>query len=706
MTKFSHLHWMHWLVIVLSFVLTTGAWYFAQSQVDNKQMTQFNRDVSNVHEVLEIRMQRYEDALWGGVATIQSQSSGIDHNEWRRFSNVLNIEERYPGINGIGVIYAIDNGNTDIFVSEQQRARPEFKIHPPHKAPETFPITYIEPIENNRAALGLDMAHEKNRYDAIKRARRTGMATITGPIILVQDHKKTPGFLFHAPFYNDNMNAPFMTENQRQNDFKGTVYAPFIFSKLIDGLLEQEKRDVHIRIKDGDVILYDEINDVPPKNKTFHSSTANNFYGRVWTIDVMAAPLFYETYDNNQPIFILIGGIIIDLLLIYLFLTLSRTREQALGDARDKTAKLSKRENELGMIFNNVPASIWYKDSENKILRLNATAAKAMGGKVEDFEGQNTYDLFPDIAKQYHDDDLEVINSNSPKFGIIEEFKPIGAAHRWIRTDKVPYTDPTTNAKMILVVSQDITDIMKAEVERERLIEQLASSNEELERFAYIASHDLQEPLRMVRSYSQLLKQKYASQLDADANKFIDIACDGATRMQTLIEDLLEYAKMGETSGERHEIDCNDVVAYVKNDLETVIAEKQATITIDNLPNVYANEVRLARLFLNLIGNAIKYSKADRKPNVHIAAEEKEDCFEFSVKDNGIGMRAEYLEQIFEPFKRLHGKNEYPGTGIGLAICYKIVERLGGRIWAHSEIDKGSTIYFTIPKNNKEQDEQ
>jgi chemotaxis family two-component system sensor kinase Cph1 len=210
----------------------------------------------------------------------------------------------------------------------------------------------------------------------------------------------------------------------------------------------------------------------------------------------------------------------------------------------------------------------------------------------------------------------------------------------------------------------------------------------------------------MVRSYSQLLKQKYASQLDADANKFIDIACDGATRMQALIEDLLEYAKMGETSGECHEIDCNDVVAYVKNDLETVITEKQATITIDNLPNVYANEVRLARLFLNLIGNAIKYSKADRKPNVHIAAEEKEDCFEFSVKDNGIGMRAEYLEQIFEPFKRLHGKNEYPGTGIGLAICYKIVERLGGRIWANSEIDKGSTIYFTIPKNNKEQDEQ
>jgi PAS domain S-box-containing protein len=420
---------------------------------------------------------------------------------------------------------------------------------------------------------------------------------------------------------------------------------------------------------------------------------------------VMATQSFYDSYENNQPILILLGGIVIDGLLIYLFFTLARTREKALGEARDTTNKLSKREKELGMIFNNVPANIWYKDDENVILRLNKTAATAMGGTIEDFEGKNTYDLFPDIAKKYHEDDLEVIHSGKPKLGIIEEFKPVRAAHGWVRTDKVPYTDPVTGKKMILVVSQDITSMMEADIEREQLIAKLAASNEELERFAYIASHDLQEPLRMVKSYTQILQQKYESLLDEDGKKYINIASDAATRMQALIEDLLDYAKMGDNSDKYVDVNCNETVAYIVENLDGIIKEKKASLQIEDLPTVYANEVRIARLFQNLIGNAIKYSKAGEKPSVRVRVEDKDHFYEFSVKDNGIGMRTEYLDQIFEPFKRLHGKNEYPGTGIGLAICYKIIDGLGGRIWANSEINKGSTFYFTIPKKPKERDE-
>ena len=699
MKNIINLHWAHWLVIALSFILTMGAWYFAQTQVNNKQDAQFKRAVDTVHELLNIRMQKYEDALWGGVATIQSQSNGLDHHEWKRFADVLNIEDRYPGINGIGVIYAVDKNNAQTFIANEKINRPEFEIHPPHNSTECFPITYIEPIESNRAALGLDMAHEKNRYEAVKIARRTGNATITGPIVLVQDNAKTPGFLFHAPFYKDNMNAPFMTEEERVNDFKGTVYAPFIFHKLIEGLLEKDKRDVLIRVRDGSHIMYDEIKNTPIKEDGFYSSQQDNFYGRVWTIDVTAAPLFYNTYENRQPLFILIGGIFIELLLIYLLLALARAREQALGEAKRKTDRLSKRENELEMIFNNVPVKIWYKDDQNTILRLNKMAATGMGGAIEDFEGKNTYDLFPEIAKKYHDDDLEVIRSNTPKLGIVEEFKPIGAAHSWVRTDKVPYTDPITGKEMILVVSQDITKIMEADIEREQLIEKLAESNEELERFAYIASHDLQEPLRMVRSYTQLLERRYKSQLDDDAIKYIQFASDAAIRMQALIEDLLDYAKMSDNSDKYVEIDCNTVVEYVVENLEAIISEKDATLDIDPLPTILANEVRIARLFQNLIGNALKYSKQGEKPHVRLRFTDKDTHYEFAIKDNGIGMKQQYLNQIFEPFKRLHGKTEYPGTGIGLAICYKIVDGFGGKIWANSEIGKGSTFYFTIPKH-------
>ena len=235
--------------------------------------------------------------------------------------------------------------------------------------------------------------------------------------------------------------------------------------------------------------------------------------------------------------------------------------------------------------------------------------------------------------------------------------------------------------------------------------EELKRSNSELEQFAYVASHDLQEPLRMVSSYMALMKRRYEGTLDSDADDFIGFAVDGANRMQTLINDLLTYSRVGTRGKPLTPIDCTSVLEQVLMNLEVAIDESGAVVTHDPLPTVMADDSQLAQVFQNLIGNAIKF-RGEEPPHIHIAAEQKSDEWVFSVADNGIGIDPESFDRIFEIFQRLHGRDEYSGTGIGLAVCKKIVERHGGRMWVESEPGKGATFYFTIPAVRTEGGEQ
>ncbi len=243
----------------------------------------------------------------------------------------------------------------------------------------------------------------------------------------------------------------------------------------------------------------------------------------------------------------------------------------------------------------------------------------------------------------------------------------------------------------------DITEMKKsAEQALFGLNEDLLRSNKELEQFAYVASHDLQEPLRMVSSFTQLLEQRYKDKLDQDGVEFIQYAVDGARRMQTLINDLLAFSRIQTRGKELSNVDMNVVLDRTIFNLNLMIQEKQALITNDELPFVKADEVQMIQLFQNLIGNAIKFCNI--APKIHIEVKEEIDCYIFSVKDNGIGIEPQYFEKIFQIFQRLLPKDQYEGTGIGLAICKRIVQRHGGHIWVESEINKGTNFYFMLLK--------
>jgi PAS domain S-box-containing protein len=246
----------------------------------------------------------------------------------------------------------------------------------------------------------------------------------------------------------------------------------------------------------------------------------------------------------------------------------------------------------------------------------------------------------------------------------------------------------------------DVTDQKRTEEHLKKTMSDLARSNAELERFAYVASHDLQEPLRMVSSYLQLLERRYKDRLDGDALEFISYAMDGSDRMKTLINDLLAYSRVGTRGKDFALTDCEEVLTQALTNLKVSIEENKAIVSHDPLPSIIADDVQLESLFQNLIGNALKFH-GKKKPKIHVGVEQKGKEWVFSVSDNGIGIDPHYFDRIFIIFQRLHNRETYPGTGIGLAISKRVVERHGGRIWAESEPGKGATFYFTMPVSSK-----
>ena len=244
-------------------------------------------------------------------------------------------------------------------------------------------------------------------------------------------------------------------------------------------------------------------------------------------------------------------------------------------------------------------------------------------------------------------------------------------------------------------LGREKNDLVEARQKLEESVAELGRSNADLQQFAYVASHDLQEPLRMVSSYTQLIARRYKGKLDADADEFIAFAVDGANRMQRLILDLLAYSRVN-TAGRQFEPTAMETVLKAAlNNLTDAVKESQAIITHDPLPAVMGDDKQLAQLFQNLLSNAVKFGGA-QPPRIHISAKQTDGEWLFSVRDHGIGLDPQYADRIFVIFQRLHTRAEYPGTGIGLAICKKIVERHGGRIWVESELGKGATFYFTL----------
>ncbi|MDO6432915.1 ATP-binding protein [Flavitalea sp. BT771] len=371
---------------------------------------------------------------------------------------------------------------------------------------------------------------------------------------------------------------------------------------------------------------------------------------------------------------------------------------------RSQTKDLQASEEKYKTLFYKSPLPKWIYDQDTlQFLEVNEAAVRLYGYSQEQFKNMTIKDIRPqedierlleDIAglrtsrETYRDSNWRHLKKNGEVIDVELTAHPIEYERK--------------RARMVIV--NDITERKKAETLLQQLnhdlearAAELAASNAELERFAYIASHDLQEPLRMVSSFLQLLQKKYKGQLDDKATQYIHFAVDGAERMKTLILDLLEYSRVGSGKGSFTPVKMDDVMKEVGETFREKIIAARAKVEIGHLPDAYGDKVQLVQLMQNLVGNALKYHSGD-PPLIRVQGNEVPGGWLYSVQDNGIGIDPMFFEKIFIIFQRLHNKSDFSGTGIGLAICKKIVERHGGRIWVESSPGKGSSFFFTIAK--------
>jgi PAS domain S-box-containing protein len=363
-----------------------------------------------------------------------------------------------------------------------------------------------------------------------------------------------------------------------------------------------------------------------------------------------------------------------------------------------KNAEEALRESEerFKMLFDNAPDAYCIRTPEGTFVDINKAAEQLAGISRKDIIGQTVKDLGVLSGEQSERAiDLQV-NLGEQRFNQPYEFVLNRVDGTQITIEQRTFPVSIRGQTTLFTIAQDITQRKHAEAEMERRAQELARSNKELQTFAYVASHDLQEPLRMVSSYVQLLARRYKGRLDADADDFISYAVDGANRMQTMINDLLSYSRVGTRGKPLEPTDSLAVVSRAMANLQKAIEDNGAVVTTEPLPTVMADAEQLVQVFQNLIGNAIKFHGSG-PPRVHISAERRPDEWLFSVRDNGIGIDPQYHERIFVMFQRLHSRDEYDGTGIGLAICKKIVDRHGGCIRVESEVGHGATFLFTIP---------
>ena len=686
------------IAVVLSISMTLVAWKVMTLYITEKNRNTFSDLMHETEKSFLYRLDAYGNGLLG-AASFFAGSQYVDHEEWKSFVDSMRIDKNYSGMNGIGYIRPVAIEDVDAYIAQMRKeGRTDFSIKPYLNADTFFVIQYIEPLKDNKAAVGLNIAFEKNRFDAAVHAIDTGRPTITRPIVLVQDDQRLPGFLLLHPIYEPG--KPINTVEERRASFRGWIYAPFIAYSFLKSFLADDgtASGLFFTIYDGAEKNHNDLIYAPPPPEKsykpkYREEKTVDVLEQKWTFVWESTPELEARLRSGEPFIILFSGMIFTSLLSMFLLVISQRADVIRREVERKTHQVVSSESKMRMLIRHTPAAVAMFDTHMRYIMTSERWIRDYNLYGKEIIGHTHYEVFPEINsipewKEHHQRTLAGESLSREE----DSWQRSDGRTEWVRWALHPWRDADDKIGGIVMFTEVITDSKNSKSE-------LLRSNAALEEFAYVVSHDLKAPLRHISMCSSFVKNNLAGKLDEETEKMLNIMQDSSDKMRGMIDSLLDYSRIGRSSGDYRLIDLNKVLADVLVNLTPHIEASNALVQSDNLPVVRGAESELGRVFQNLIENAIKYHQGGKAPVVRIKAQKTENgMWQISVIDNGIGIDEKFSAKIFQLFQRLHGEDsEYVGAGIGLAVCQRIIHYHGGQIWLDQDRKEGSSFSFTLP---------
>ena len=722
--RFSHLRRNHVIALMVAGILSTFLLFHTlKRRQEERERHNFERNAAYQRAEIQSRTDGLVEVLFSVRAYYES-SKTVQRSEFRRF--VTDFLARYPELESIEFLKRVGKEGRDEFEARARaegiEAVPRVDVPMSKSAQRTsardeyFPIWHFEPLERGRSILGKNAADAPGMWPVMQKARETNLPAATAGQILdridgTPAEKLAVTILLpvrsrisHLPIFKGFVVCVLRVGGILSLSLKNGAPEPLIHHLSELGLpsIGPQVLRASTNPKTGimETVMIDAVPSIPGKDTWQGTITVAD---REWSLT--------SHHTSSHPgltwspyLALVLGALITGALVLHQH-RLSRHESRIEKKVEERTRELVAIKQFLESVVENMPDVVFVKDANTlRYLRFNKAGEKLLEVTREEVIGKSDAEIFSEAdANVFNAADKEVIERREPLE--IEESVRTFHGSRIFHTKKIPILDETGHPKYILGISEDITEEKAAREALAKKAAELERSNAELEQLAYVASHDLQEPLRMIASYTSLLEKRYGHLLDEKGHQYINYASEGALRLRCLITDLLTLSQIGTVGRAVGPVDLNHVLRIVQLNLQVSIEETGATITNTRLPCVRGDEMELVRLFQNLLENSIKF-RGSAFPKVRVTSRRSGRFHVISVRDNGIGIQREYLDRIFTVFQRLHTRDQYSGTGIGLALCKKIVECHGGSIELESTPGTGTIFHFTLPATDSSEHNQ
>ncbi len=717
--------WIAIFILLAGILLTASSAHYVEGEIESKSKLEYSSLCNAIKTKISTRLHEHA-LLLRLTASFLNNNENVTRNDWKLFIANSKIDKNLPGILGVGFSLIIPKNQLQNHITSiRNEGFPTYNVKPDNDRAIYTSIIYLEPFnDKNKRAFGYDMFSEPVRRKAMEQSRDNDIAAISGKVALVQETQKDiqAGALMYVPVYKRNFSTN--TIDERRAAIIGWVYSPYRLNDLMEGILGRWNVG---HLENTSLLIYDD--SVSNQSLLFNSQKADlyqkndstsdkmnstlEFNGKKWII-CFSQPKNANLFLQGKVLLLIICGLIISVLLSLLVHLLLNLKGRAQKIAENLTFELKERSEQhqdlsklLESIIDHVPGLLFYKDKENRFVYVNKFIALAHSKEKAELVGKNISEFYPEeVAQKYFLDDLSVINSGIAKLNIEEPWETESVS-KWLNTNKIPFVNSNGETIGIIGISMDITERKIAEEIIKKQNQDLLKLNEDKDRFIFILAHDIKGPFNNVISMLDFSIENIHNSNLNDIEKQLNMASVAAMKVHALLEDILIWIKSQSDKFPivPQEINFGNIFAELIENTKLSAANKNITInySAEDKTSIRADKNMIITIIRNLVANAIKFTNAGGE--IFLSAEMKFTEIIITVSDNGVGITPNRLIDLFSITKitTTPGTNNEKGTGLGLLICKELVEKHGGKIWAESEIGKGTSFKFSIPISNNQE---